>query len=146
MSTDPEPHGDDSRLEFALRVAGTDPERVILFLAGHLLSAVCPGFEDFTRACIEGGTRRLRLDLSDLRSLDMDRVNSLLTVHGQLAACGGRLFLTNANPDIIAVLRLFATPLLATQTSMTSSARVSRSTGRAAPRSRRVWVRHSLAG
>lgn len=147
MPTDsPEPHGDDRTLEFALRVVGTDPERVIFFLVGHLLGAVCPGFEDFTRTCIAGGTRRLRLDLSDLRSLDMDGVNSLLTVHEQLAASGGRLLLTNANPDIIAVLRLFATPLLATQTLMMSGAEVSRSTRRAAPRSRRAWVRHSLAG
>ncbi len=140
----PQPH-DDERPAFALRVAGTDPERVMFFLAGHLLGAVCPGFEDFTRTCIEGGTRRLRLDLSDLLSLDMDGVNSLLTVHEQLTASGGRLLLTNANPDIVEVLRLFATPLLATQTSMTSG-RVSRSTGRVAPRSRPVWVRHSLAG
>ncbi|HEY0165541.1 MAG TPA: STAS domain-containing protein [Jatrophihabitans sp.] len=126
-------------------MAGTDPERVIFFLVGDLLGGVCPGFEDFTRTCIEGGTRRLRLDLSDLRSLDLAGVNSLLTVHEQLTANGGRLFLTNASPDIVAMLRLFATALLAAQTSTMSGAGASRSTRRAAARSRRM-VRQSLAG
>lgn len=109
---------DDERLTFSLRIGGADPERVIFFLSGHLLASACSGFEHFTRTCIDGGTRRLRLDLADLQSLDLDGVNTLLAVQKALSEHAGRLFLTNVNPQVMSVLRLFARPLLATETSV----------------------------
>lgn len=111
------PSADGEALNFMLRIGGSDPERVIFFLSGHLLGPKCSGFEHFTLGCIEAGTRRLRLDLADLQSLDLDGVNSLLAVHECLSAHGGRLFLTNVNAEVMSVLRLFARPLLATETS-----------------------------
>ncbi len=109
---------DDERLNFALRVGGSDPARVIFFLSGHLAGAACSGFEDFTRRCIDGGTRRLRLDLAELESIDLDGVNVLLTAQRLLAEHAGRLFITNASSEIGSTLRLFARPLLATETSV----------------------------
>jgi anti-anti-sigma regulatory factor len=138
------PDGDGERLDFALRLGGRDPERVIFFLAGHLVGPVCPGFENFTRTCVEGGTRRLRLDLSDLQSLDLDGVNSLLRVRERLTALGGRLLLTNANAHVMSVLRLFAEPLLATETSVVLGAGAARSVAQG--RSRLARSRQSLAG
>jgi anti-anti-sigma regulatory factor len=130
---DATPNRTDERLDFALRVGGADSERVIFFLAGHLLASVCPGFENFTRSCIDGGTRRLRLDLADLRSLDLDGVNALLSVHERLAFSGGRLVLTNANAQVMAVLRLFAQPLLASETSVVLGAGAGRTAERTRP-------------
>ena len=138
------PERDDERLELALRVGGVDPERAIFFLAGHLLGPVCPGFENFTRSCVDGGTRRLRLDLADLQSLDLDGVNALLRVRERLAASGGRLLLTNANPHVMSVLRLFAGSLVATETSVVLAAGAARSAVQA--RSRLARSRQSLAG
>jgi len=109
---------DGERLTFSLRIGGSDPERVIFFLNGHLLGPACSGLEHFTRSCIDGGTRRLRLDLADLQSLDLDGVNTLLAVQKNLSEHAGRLFLTNVNPQVMSVLRLFARPLLATETSV----------------------------
>ncbi len=140
------PDADGERPDFALRVGGADPEKAIFFLAGHLLSAVCPGFENFTRSCVEGGTRRLRLDLSDLQSLDLDGVNALLRVREWLTASGGRLFLTNASPHVMSVLRLFAQPLLATETSVVLGAAVAGSTAQVRSRSRLARSRQRLAG
>jgi anti-anti-sigma regulatory factor len=110
--------GNAGRLNFTLRLGGSDPERVIFFLGGDLLGPSCLPFEHFSQRCIDCGTRRLRLDLSGLRSLDLDGVNALVAVHQRLAAVGGRLFLTNANPEVRSVLRLFGRPLLATDTSV----------------------------
>lgn len=136
--------GDGERLDFALRLGGRDPERVIFFLAGHLLGPVCPGFESFTRTCVDGGTRRLRLDLSDLQSLDLDGVNTLLRVRELLTALGGRLLLTNADAHVMSVLRLFAEPLLATETSVVLGAGAARPVRQG--RSRLTRSRQSLAG
>lgn len=113
-----ESSADGQRLDFCLRIGGSDPERVIFFLSGHLAGAACPGFEHFTRGCIDGGTRRLRLDLAELRSLDLDGVNTLLAVHESLSAHDGRLFLTNVDAEVMSVLRVFARPLLTTETSV----------------------------
>ena len=121
---------DDQRLKFRLRVGGSDPERVIFFLGGELLGPSCPAFEHFTRGCIEGGTRRLRLDLSKLYSLDLDGADTLLAVHRRLSAVGGRLLITNANADVMSVLRLFARPLLATESSVVLGPAVIRSAER----------------
>lgn len=145
MPTDfPASDRDDERRDFALRVGGVNPERAIFFLAGHLLGPVCPGFENFTRSCVEGGTRRLRLDLADLQSLDLDGVNALLRVRELLAVSGGRLFLTNADAHVMSVLRLFAEPLLAAETSVMLGAGAARPAAQA--RSRVARSRQSLAG
>ena len=112
----PHPHGDGERVNFTLRVGGSSPERVIFFLNGDLLGPACLAFERFTHSCIDGGTRRLRLDLAELRSLDLDGVDTLVTLHQRLSTLGGRLLLTNANPDVISVLQVFGRPLLATDT------------------------------
>jgi anti-anti-sigma regulatory factor len=111
-------HADGERLNLTLRVGGSDCERVIFFLGGELLGPSCPPFEHFTRTCIDGGTRRLRLDLSELHSLDLDGVDTLMAVHQRLSAVGGRLLITNANAEVMSVLRLFGRPLLATQTTV----------------------------
>lgn len=111
-------HGDPERPQFTLRVGCGDPERVIFFLGGDLLFAWCLPFEHFTQECIDGGTRRLRLDLTQLQSLDLDGVDCLMAVHRRLSAVGGRLFLTNASPAVLSVLRLFGRPLLTTGTSV----------------------------
>lgn len=105
------------RPAFTLRVGGGGPERVIFFLSGELLGPSCAPFEHFTRSCIDGGTRLLRLDLTDLHSLDLDGVDTLAAVHQRLSTIGGRLLITNANAEVMAVLRLFGRPLLATTTS-----------------------------
>jgi anti-anti-sigma regulatory factor len=119
MATDLKPSpADGDRLAFTLRVGGSDRERVIFFLSGDLLGPSCAPFEHFTRTCIDGGTRRLRLDLTDLRSLDLDGVDILVAVHRRLSAVDGRLLITNANAEVMSVLRLFGRPLLATQTSV----------------------------
>jgi len=119
MAADPHPlNADGERPSFMLRVGGSSPERVIFFLSGDLLGSACPPFAHFTHGCIDGGTRRLRLDLTDLRSLDLDGVDALVAVHQRLSAEGGRLLITNANPEIVSVLRLFGRPLLATETSV----------------------------
>jgi anti-anti-sigma regulatory factor len=101
-----------------LRVGGSDCERVIFFLGGELLGPSCSAFVHFTRTCIDGGTRRLRLDLTDLHSLDLDGVDTLKAVHQLLSAAGGRLLITNANAEVMSVLRMFGRPLLASQTSV----------------------------
>jgi anti-anti-sigma regulatory factor len=111
------PAADGEALNFTLRIGGSDPERVIFFLSGHLLGPKCSGFVHFTLGCIDAGTRRLRLDFAGLQSLDLDGVDSLLAVHDCLSAHGGRLFLTNVDAQVMSVLRLFARPLLATETS-----------------------------
>jgi anti-anti-sigma regulatory factor len=123
MATDPSrsnlhPNADGDRLNFTLRVGGSDRERVIFFLSGDLLSRSCAPFEHFTGKCIDGGTRRLRLDLTDLHSLDLDGVDTLVAVHRRLSAVGGRLLITNATAEVMSVLRLFGRPLLATRTSV----------------------------
>lgn len=138
------PDRDDERLDFALRVGGVDPERAIFFLAGHLLGPVCRGFENFTQSCVNDGTRRLRLDLADLQSLDMDGVNALLRVRELLTVSRGRLVLTNANAHVMSVPRMFAEPLLATETSVVLGAGTTRAAGQA--RSRLARSRQSLAG
>lgn len=127
-------------------MGGADPERAIFFLAGHLLGPVCPGFENFTRSCIDGGTRRLRLDLTDLQSLDLDGVNTLLGVRQRLTACDGRLLLTNANARVMSVLRVFAEPLLATETSVVLGPGAARWAAQARSRSRVARARQRLAG
>jgi anti-anti-sigma regulatory factor len=109
---------DGERVNFSLRIGGSDPERVIFFLSGHLAGPACSGFEHFTLSCIDGGTRRLRLDFAELQSLDLDGVNTLLAVHEALSAHGGRLFLTNLDAEFMSVLTLFARPLLATESSV----------------------------
>jgi hypothetical protein len=43
-----EPNADGERVNFSLRIGGSDPERVIFFLSGHLAGAACSGFEHFT--------------------------------------------------------------------------------------------------
>jgi anti-anti-sigma regulatory factor len=106
------------RSTFSLRMAATPSERAIFFLRGDLLGPSCSAFADFTGTCIDAGTRRLRLDLTELRSLDLDGVNSLLAVHQRLSTVGGRLLLTNVSPEVVSVLRLFARPLLTAGTSM----------------------------
>jgi anti-anti-sigma regulatory factor len=121
------PHAEDERPNFTLRMGGNDPERVIFFLSGDLLEPSCPAFEHFTRSCIDGGTRRLRLDLTDLHSLDLDGARTLLAVHEYLSAGGGRLLITNVSVEVLSTLRLFARPLLATETSVVFSQRVTRS-------------------
>jgi anti-anti-sigma regulatory factor len=120
------PNGDAERLNFTLRVGGSDPERVILFLGGDLLGPSCSPFEHFTQRCIDGGTRRLRLDLTDLHSLDLEGVDTLVAVHQRLVAVGGRLIITNADAEVMSVLLLFGRPLLATQTSVVFAPEVSR--------------------
>ena len=130
MPTDSPSSADNQRLKFRLRVGGGDPARVIFFLSGELLGPSCPAFEHFTRGCIEGGTRRLRLDLTNLYSLDLDGVDTLLAVHQRLSAEGGRLLITNANADVMSVLRLFARPLLATESSVVLGPAVIRSAER----------------
>lgn len=110
-------HGDAERASFTLRVGGSDPERVIFFLGGDLLGPSCRPFAHFTERCIDAGTRRLRLDLTGLQALDLDGVDTLVAMHQRLSAEGGRLLLTNANPEVMSVLRLFGRPLLATETS-----------------------------
>ena len=115
-------HADGDRPNFTLRVGGGDCERVIFFLSGELLGPSCAPFEHFTGRCIDGGTRRLRLDLADLHSLDLDGVDTLLAVHQRLSAVGGRLLITNANAEVMSVLRLFGRPLLATQSSVVFAA------------------------
>lgn len=124
------------RLDFSLRIGGGDPERVIFFLSGHLVGPACSGFEHFTRSCIDGGTRRLRLDLAELQSLDLDGVNTLLAVQKSLSEHAGRLFLTNVNAQVMSVLRLFARPLLTTETSVVLSAAGSRPGARVRSRRR----------
>jgi anti-anti-sigma regulatory factor len=117
MATNPlRTHPEGERL--SLRLGGGGAERVIFFLSGELLEPYCAAFEHFTRSCIDGGTRRLRLDLTELRALDLDGVDTLLSVHSELSAVGGRLLITNANAEVMSVLRLFGRPLLATQTSV----------------------------
>jgi anti-anti-sigma regulatory factor len=117
------PHSNDAAgRHFSLRVGGSDPERLIFFLSGDLLGPSCSSFEHFTQRCIDGGTRRLRLDLTGLQSLDLDGVDSLVAVHQWLSAVGGRLLLTNANPEVMSVLRLFGRPLLTTRTSVVFAA------------------------
>lgn len=125
---------DGERLKFTLRVGGSDPERVIFFLSGDLLGPSCPAFQHFTRGCVEAGTRRLRLDLTDLRSLDLDGVDALIAVHRRLSAEGGRLFITNANTEVMSVLRVFGRPLLATETSIVFAPAVVRPGDRSAKR------------
>jgi anti-anti-sigma regulatory factor len=112
------PHAEGERLNLTLRVGGSDRERVIFFLGGDLLGPSCSPFAHFTRSCIDGGTRRLRLDLSELHSLDLDGVDTLMAVHQWLSAVGGRLVITNANAEVMSVLRLFGRPLLTTQTTV----------------------------
>jgi anti-anti-sigma regulatory factor len=111
-------NGHAERPQFSLRVSGSDPERVIFFLGGDLLGPSCVPFEHFTQQCIDGGTRRLRLDLARLHSLGLDGVDTLVAVHERLSTVGGRLFITNANPEVRSVLRLFGRPLLTTETSV----------------------------
>ena len=129
MAADPYPPNADpdaERLSFTLRVGGSNAERVIFFLSGDLLGPACSPFAHFTGGCIDGGTRRLRLDLTDLRSLDLDGVDTLVAVHQRLSAEGGRLLITNASPGVVSVLRLFGRPLLATETSVVFSRSASR--------------------
>ncbi len=137
---------DGERPVFRLRVGGPDPVRAIFFLSGHLLEPMCAGFENFTRSCIEGGTRRLRLDLADLQSLDLDGVKTLLAVHERLMAHGGRLVLTHANALVMSVLRVFAEPLLTTETSVVLGAGAVRSAAQVKSRSRLARSSQSLAG
>jgi anti-anti-sigma regulatory factor len=119
MATDPfHSNADGDRPNFALRVGGSDYERVIFFLSGELLGPSCAPFEHFAGRCIDGGTRHLRVDLTDLHSLDLDGVATLVAVHQRLAAVDGRLLITNANAELMSVLRLFGRPLLATRTSV----------------------------
>ncbi|HEX8093044.1 STAS domain-containing protein [Jatrophihabitans sp.] len=135
MATDPyHSNAEGERHSFALRVGGCDPERVIFFLRGDLLGPSCSPFEYFTRECIDAGTRRLRLDLTDLRSLDLDGVDTLVVVHQWLSAVGGRLVVTNANAEVMSVLRLFGRPLRATRTSVVFAPAVTPPVGRAARR------------
>jgi anti-anti-sigma regulatory factor len=139
MATNPfHPHADGERLNLTLRVGSSDRERVIFFLGGDLLGPSCSPFEHFTRSCIDGGTRRLRLDLTELHSLDLDGVDTLMAVHQRLSAVGGRLLITNANAEVMSVLRLFARPLLATQTTVVFAP--------AAARPRERGARRRLAG
>ena len=109
-------NADGQRLSFTLRVSGSDSERVVFFLCGDLFGPSCSPFEHFTSGCIDGGTRRLRLDLTDLRAVDLDGVDTLVAVHRRLSAEGGRLIITNANAEVMSALRLFGRPLLATET------------------------------
>jgi hypothetical protein len=44
-------------------------------------------------------------------------VDTLVALHQWLSTLGGRLLLTNANPDVLSVLQVFGRPLLATETS-----------------------------
>jgi len=108
-------NGGAERLNFRLRVGGSDSERVIFFLGGDLLGPSCAPFAHFTHQCIDAGTRRLRLDLAELRSLDLDGVDTLVAVHQRLAAEGGRLVITNANAEVMSALRVFGRLLLATE-------------------------------
>ncbi|HEX8767328.1 MAG TPA: STAS domain-containing protein [Jatrophihabitans sp.] len=114
----PHPHGDAERPQLTLRICGSDLERVTFFLGGDLLGPSCLPFQHFTQRCIDGGTRRLRFDLTRLESLDSDGVQALVAVHQRLSAVGGRLLIANANPEVMAVLRTFGRPLLTTSTSV----------------------------
>lgn len=127
-------NADRERLSFTLRVSGSDTERVVFFLSGDLFGPSCSPFEHFTRGCIDGGTRRLRLDLADLRAVDLDGVDTLVAVHRRLSAEGGRLVITNANPEVMSALRLFGRPLLATETSVVFAPSGSRSRERSGSR------------
>jgi anti-anti-sigma regulatory factor len=118
LPTDPELNAEVRRANFSLRVGGSDPERVIFFLTGHLAGPACSGFEHFTLSCIDGGVRRLRLDFAELQSFDLDGLDTLLAVHEALVAHAGRLFLTNVNAELLSALTLLARPLLATDSSV----------------------------
>ena len=81
-------------------------EQIIIKPGNAITSSVAQEFKEELQTLIDGGVRRLAIDMAEVLMIDSIGLGILINAHNSLSDLGGRLCVSNVSPDI---LNLFKT-------------------------------------
>jgi anti-sigma B factor antagonist len=86
------------KFDFSLETEAAGPERSVIAVAGEIDIFTAPDLRAAVVAAIDGGTRELVIDLSDVHFLDSTALGVLIGTLKRLRTLGGRLVVVNSEP------------------------------------------------